>query len=465
MPIRSKKSQVRTPLLLLAGVELAILFSSVYVAGIIVLGSAAECETLLGPVAPKAVLVTAVVLLSLVAMGLYQFHQRLYFNESVVRVLVGLTLACLALAVLFYAYPPILIPRNIASVAVAYALVLLLLVRYVFVRTVDEHVFRRTTLVYGAGDRAGSISGIRRRADRRGFKVVARVAALGDTVVGDQEVLRTDGRSIADIAIEKDAEEIVVAMDERRGNLPIRELLDARLKGIDVIDLLEFLERETGKIRIDLVSPGWLIFSPGFRRSSFSEFAKRLLDIVVSALLLLVTWPIMLFVALAIKIEDGFSAPVLYKQERVGQGNTPFNVVKFRSMREDAEEDGQAVWASQNDSRVTRVGNFLRQFRLDELPQIFNVLAGQMSIVGPRPERPEFVRELEENIPYYSERHIVKPGVTGWAQLKYTYGASEEDAVETLQYDLYYIKNQTIFLDVLIMLQTVEVVLWTKGAR
>ncbi|MGB5448725.1 MAG: TIGR03013 family XrtA/PEP-CTERM system glycosyltransferase, partial [Woeseiaceae bacterium] len=321
------------------------------------------------------------------------------------------------------------------------------------------------TLVYGAGDRAASISGIRRRADRRGFKVVARVAALGDTVVGDQEVLRTDGRSIADIAIEKGAEEIVVAMDERRGNLPIRELLDARLKGIDVIDLLEFLERETGKIRIDLVSPGWLIFSPGFRRSGFSEFAKRVLDVVVSALLLLVTWPIMLLIALAIKIEDGLSAPVLYKQERVGQGNRPFNVVKFRSMREDAEEDGQAVWASQNDSRVTRMGNVLRKFRLDELPQIFNVLAGQMSIVGPRPERPEFVRELEENIPYYSERHVVKPGVTGWAQLKYTYGASEEDAVEKLQYDLYYIKNQRIFLDILIMLQTVEVVMWTKGAR
>lgn len=449
----------------MAGVELAILFSSVYVAGFIVLGSAAEGEMLFGPVAPKALLVTAVVLLSLIAMGLYQFHQRLYFNEAVVRVLVGLTLACLALAVLFYAYPPILIPRHIAAVAIAYALILLLLVRYVFVRTVDEHVFRRTTLVYGAGDRAASITGIRRRADRRGFRVVGRIAALGDTVVGDQEVLRTDGRSIADIAIEKGAEEIVVAMDERRGNLPIRELLDARLKGIDVIDLLEFLERETGKIRIDLVSPGWLIFSPGFRRSGFRAFAKRALDITVSSLMLIFTWPIMLLVAVAIKIEDGFSAPVLYKQERVGQGNTPFNVVKFRSMGEDAEQDGQAVWASQNDSRVTRVGNFLRKFRLDELPQIFNVLAGQMSIVGPRPERPEFVRELEENIPYYSERHVVKPGVTGWAQLKYTYGASEEDAVEKLQYDLYYIKNQTVFLDMLIMLQTVEVVLWTKGAR
>ncbi len=442
-----------------------VLFTSVYAAGIFVLGSIEECNRLLGPVMPKAAVVSVVVLISLVAMGLYQFHQRLYFIEAVVRILVGLAFACLALAILFYAYPPLMISREIASVAIGYALVLLLLARFYFVRTVDEHIFRRSTLVYGAGERACSISSIRRRADRRGFKVVARVAALGDTVVEDQGVLITNGKSITDIAVEKGADEIVVAMDDRRGNLPIRELLDARLKGIDVIDLLEFLERETGKIRVDLVSPGWLIFAPGFRRSRIRQLAKRLLDVVVSGSLLLVTWPIMLVVALAIKIEDGMAAPVFYRQRRVGRGNTIFNVLKFRSMREDAEKDGKAVWASKHDDRVTRVGNFLRNSRLDELPQIFNVLRGQMSIVGPRPERPEFVEELQETIPYYSERHVMKPGVTGWAQLKYTYGASEEDAIEKLQYDLYYIKNQTILLDMLIILQTVEVVLWGKGAR
>jgi sugar transferase (PEP-CTERM system associated) len=278
-------------------------------------------------------------------------------------------------------------------------------------------------------------------------------------------VLRTNGKSITDIAIEKGAEEIVIAMDDRRGNLPVRELLDARLSGIDVVDLLEFLERETGKIRVDLVSPGWLIFSPGFRRSQFKEIAKRAMDAIVCGALLMVSWPIMLLIGLAIKIEDGLSAPVIYKQFRVGQNSRNFNVLKFRSMREDAEKDGKAVWATENDSRVTRVGNFLRNSRLDELPQVFNVLAGQMSVVGPRPERPEFVSELQENIPYYAERHVVKPGVTGWAQLKYSYGASEEDAIEKLQYDLYYIKNQTLLLDFLIIVQTVEVVLWGKGAR
>jgi len=446
-------------------IELAILFSSVYVAGALVCGSIIECDRLIGPLAPKAVLVAVVSFISFVAMGLYRFHQRLYFREAVVRVLVGLVFACLALAILFYAFPSAMINRDIASVAFGYALVLTLIVRLGFVRTVDENVFRRATLVYGAGDRAASITSIRRRADRRGFKVVARVAALGDTIVGDKEVLQTNGKSITDIAIEKGADEIVVAMDDRRGNLPIRELLDARLEGIDVIDLLEFLERETGKIRVDLVHPGWLIFSPGFRRSKFRSFAKRVLDTVVCGILLLVSWPIMLVVALAIKIEDGLSAPVFYTQSRVGRGNRNFTVLKFRSMREDAEEDGKAVWASKEDSRVTRVGNFLRNSRLDELPQVFNVLAGQMSVVGPRPERPEFVNELQENIPYYAERHMVKPGVTGWAQLEYSYGASEEDAIEKLQYDLYYIKNQTLLLDLMIILQTVEVVLWGKGAR
>lgn len=465
MPIRSNKSQVRTPLMLLAGVELAILFSSVYVAAIIAFGSLSETSQLLGSVAPKAVLVTAVGFMFLVAMGLYQYHQRLYFTEAVVRVLVGVALACLTLAIVSYAFPQWSIMREFAAIAICYALILLLAARFLFVRTVDEHRFRTRTLLFGAGNRAASIAELRRRADRRGFKVVGCIAVNGDQVAADFEVLRTNGKSIADIAIEKGADEIVIAMDDRRGNLPVRELLDARFQGVEVIDILEFLERETGKIRIDLVQPSWLIFSPGFRRSYTRNLAKRLLDVTFSGVVLLLAWPVMLLIALAIKLEDGLVAPVFYRQVRVGQDNASFNVLKFRSMREDAESDGKAIWASKNDSRVTRVGSFLRKSRLDELPQFFNVLAGQMSIVGPRPERPEFVRELEERIPYYSERHVVKPGVTGWAQLKYSYGASEEDAVEKLQYDLYYVKNQAVLLDFLIMLQTVEVVLWGKGAR
>jgi len=465
MPSWTIKSFIRTPLLLLAFVETCILASSVYFAALIVFGNLMDAERIIGPLAPKAGIVAVVLLASLIAMGLYHFHQRFYFREAVARVLVGLIAGFLVLAVIFYGLPIFSLSREVASIAAGYSLVLLLLVRLYLVRTVDENAFRMRTIVYGAGDRAASISDLRRRADRRGFVIVGNIAAPGDTGIHTNNSLQSNGLSILDLAIENNADEIVVAMDDRRGNFPIRELLDAKLRGIDVIDILEFLERETGKIRIDLVSPGWLIFQPGFRKSRTRLFAKRTIDTLASGLLLVLTWPIMLLIALAIKIEDGLRAPVMYRQIRVGRGNRNFSVLKFRSMRVNAESDGKAVWATENDSRVTKVGDFLRRSRLDELPQVFNVLAGDMSLVGPRPERPEFVESLRESVPYYSERHTVKPGVTGWAQVRYSYGASEEDAAEKLQYDLYYVKNQSVILDILIILQTVEVVLWGKGAR
>jgi len=457
--------QIRTPLLLMAGIEVLIVFSSIYVAGFIVFGSVESSEQALGPLAPRATIVAFVVLLSLIAMGLYQFHQRIYFREAAVRVLVGVGAGCLALAVIFYALPTVNVSREVAAVAIGYALILLFLVRFVFVRTVDENVFRHRTLIYGAGKRAGVISELRRRADRRGFHVVGRIAAPGDRIVEDTVQIEPPNTPITEIATAENADEIVIAMDDRRGNLPVRDLLDARLQGIDVIDLLEFLERETGKIRVDLVNPGWLIFTPGFRTSRFRRTLKRIMDVVASVILILLFWPLMILIAVAIKLEDGLTAPVIYRQCRVGQGEENFDVLKFRSMTVDAEAEGEAVWAEANDSRITRIGAFLRKYRLDELPQLFNVLRGQMSLVGPRPERPEFVKDLRETIPYYSERHIVKPGITGWAQLRYTYGATEEDAMEKLQYELYYIKNHSLLLDVMIILQTVEIVLWGKGAR
>lgn len=449
----------------MAGIEWVIAYSSVYVAGIIVFGSVDLCEQALGPLAPRAAIVALTLLISLVAMGLYQFHQRIYFYEAAIRILAGLAAGCLALAVVFYAIPSISISRELASIAIGYALVLLLVVRFLFVRTVDENVFRHRTLIYGAGKRSASLSDLRRRADRRGFRIVGKITAPGDKVVDESDVFSTNGRDITDIAVLNKADEIVVAMDDRRGNLPVGDLLKAKLRGIQVIDLLEFLERETGKIRIDLVNPGWLIFSPGFRTSKLRRTTKRVLDVFFSSLLLLMGFPVMILAAVAIKLEDGLSTPVIYRQIRVGEGGSTFSVLKFRSMVVDAEADGKAIWAEKNDSRVTKVGNFLRYSRFDELPQAWNVLRGQMSIVGPRPERPEFVSNLQVSVPYYGVRHTVKPGVTGWAQLRYSYGASEEDAVEKLQFDLYYIKNQSLLLDVLIILQTVEVVLWGKGAR
>lgn len=465
MPGWSINNFIRTPLLLLGAGELLILYSSVYAAALIRYGSIESCELDLGPLNVRAFAIASIMLLSLISMGLYHFHQRLYFREVFVRVAVAFALGSVALAILYFIFPTIAVPWQLSAVAVVYALLLLLLLRYYFMNRVDENIFRRRTLIYGAGERASAVADLRRKADRRGFKIVGSVPAPGDASVDASNGLLIRDKSIDWLASELDADEIVIAMDDRRGNLPVKQLLNCKLRGIAVIDLLEFLERETGKIRVDLVNPGWLIFSPGFRDSRTRQVSKRVVDIIASSIIVLITWPVMLLIALATKIEDGLRAPVFYKQNRVGQGGTEFDVLKFRSMREDAEADGKAVWAEEEDPRITRAGRLIRKYRLDELPQAFNVILGQMSLVGPRPERPEFVDQLSESIPYYSERHTVKPGVTGWAQLRYAYGSSEEDSVEKLQYDLFYVKNHNLFLDLTIILQTVEVILWGKGAR
>jgi sugar transferase (PEP-CTERM system associated) len=264
-------------------------------------------------------------------------------------------------------------------------------------------------------------------------------------------------------------QELVVAVDERRrsdsGGYPLDQLLDCKLAGIRVSEDISFLERETGRLDIRSLSSGWLVFSDGFSYSPLRDSLERAFDIAVSMSLLLVTWPIMLLVALAIKLEDGVRAPLIYRQERVGYGGRTFRVHKFRSMRIDAEEDGKAVWAERNDSRITRVGAVTRKLRIDELPQILDVLRGDMSFVGPRPERPEIVEDLAREIPYYNERHRVKPGITGWAQISYPYGASMEDAEEKLKYDLYYIKNHSLLFDLFILVRTVEIILLGEGAR
>jgi len=257
----------------------------------------------------------------------------------------------------------------------------------------------------------------------------------------------------------------VVAVDDRRKKLPMDELLDCKMEGIHIIDGPSFYERESRKVPLEMIQPSWMIFSDGFSSSSINAYIRRAFDIFASLILLLVSWPFMLLTLAAIKIEEGLSAPLIYSQERVGLNGESFFVHKFRSMGVNAEKAGEAIWAKENDNRVTRVGEFIRKVRIDELPQIFNVLKGDMSFVGPRPERPVFVKQLSENIPYYAERHRVKPGITGWAQLCFAYGASEEDSREKLQYDLYYIKNQSLLLDLIVLIQTVEVVLFKKGSR
>ena len=269
---------------------------------------------------------------------------------------------------------------------------------------------------------------------------------------------------LTDTALEMQVDEIVVALSERRGgSMPLRELLDCKLYGVRVLDLASHFEQTLGQIRLDSLYAGWLIFGEGFEQGWRRQLVKRVFDIVCALILLILALPVMLVTAVLIGIESGF--PILYRQERVGLNGRLFNVIKFRSMYADAEKDGKPRWASANDNRITRVGRIIRKLRIDELPQLLCVLKGDMSLVGPRPERPYFVDQLIKEIPFYAVRHSVKPGVTGWAQVRYQYGASIEDTAEKLQYDLYYVKNHTLFLDLVVLVDTVGVVLTGKGAQ
>jgi sugar transferase (PEP-CTERM system associated) len=404
-------------------------------------------------------------LVSLLALGLYSSRQRARAAGLFVRLVAALAAAGIVMTSVFSLIPHLWLGRGVLGLSVLFALVGTGFSRGVFVRIVDEDLFKRRVLVYGIGQRTAAISSLRRRSDRRGFEIVGYVQPDGENVAVPVDRILDASGGILELCNRFDVQEIVVAMEDRRRGFPILGLLECRLAGMEVTELLTFLERETGRVRIDVMNPSWMIFGEGFRRDPLRLFSSRALDLAASGLLVILSLPVMLFTMLAIKLEDGWRAPIFYGQARVGLGGQTFTVLKFRSMRTDAERDGQAQWAQKSDPRVTRVGNVIRKLRIDELPQIFNVLTGHMSFVGPRPERPQFVAELAQKIPYYVQRHCVKPGITGWAQLCYPYGSSEQDALEKLQYDLYYIKNNTLLFDLAILVQTAEVVFMGKGAR
>jgi sugar transferase (PEP-CTERM system associated) len=405
------------------------------------------------------------VMVAAIAMGLFSRRLRDRTAGVVLRIVVSVAAGAVVGALLLYATPDHRPTWTEILGFGAIGLFSLTIIRLVAHGLIDEDILKRRVLVYGAGNNAARIVALRRRNDQRGFKIIGFVPVRPEDRLVPAERLIETGQPLSTIAAELEIDEIVVAMDDRRQQFPLKELLDCRLAGLEVIELASFLERETGKVYLDILIPSWMIFSTGFRRDVIRRFSERAFDMLASFALLLVTLPIMLLTILAIKLEEGLKAPIFYGQPRVGFAGRVFKVWKFRSMRPDAEKDGRARWATANDDRVTRVGRFIRKVRIDELPQLFNVFSGKMSFVGPRPERPEFVGQLAESIPYYGVRHAVKPGITGWAQLCYPYGASEQDAVEKLQYDLYYVKNHSLVFDFLILLQTVEVILFGKGAR
>lgn len=417
---------------------------------------------------PSAFVFAAMNLLVMIALGVHQSRLEEGMSGMMLR-----TLMALIVSIPLCGFAYLLAPdwlwyvgaSGVLSTASVFGFFLMGIARSLFIATVGKEAFKRKVLVLGAGYRARQIhEDLKTPMNRKGFTLVGFVPLPDEPVDISEEYLLNIPTTLQQYIIKHPVSEIVVAVDDRRKGLPMEDLLECKMEGVKIVDGASFYERESRKVALEMVTRGWLVFSDGFTVSSVFGFGKRSLDLLAAVALLLPGLPLMLLTAIAIKIEDGLKAPVFYSQERVGLNGIVFKVHKFRSMITDAEKNG-AVWASRNDTRVTRVGEFIRKVRIDELPQIFNVLNGTMAFVGPRPERPVFVEQLSERIPFYSERHRVKPGLTGWAQLCFAYADNEEDTREKLRYDLYYIKNQSLLLDLLIIIQTVEVVLFKKGSR
>lgn len=403
--------------------------------------------------------------LTSLALGLYNSKLRVNFRGVIRRVLMCVAVAFFILTIINPLYGQYALPIEIVAIASLVSFIVVSSFRYLTFQ-IDFFGFnKRVILVLGAGERASIIERrMRRDVDRQNFSVHGYIIMNGDAEEGIKQETRIDLEgSLVNYSLEHNIDEIVVASDERRNNIPIDELFACKIRGIEITEILDFIERETGQIAVNLIYPSWVIYSNGF---ASVNHLRNTLDWIFNAsmgfVLFILTWPIMLLTIILMKLDEGITAPVFYMQERVGLDGEPFNIIKFRSMRLDAEKFG-AQMASEDDPRITKIGNYLRKYRIDELPQIYNVMRGEMGFVGPRPERPEFVQGLIKNIPYYNERHNVKPGLTGWAQLKYPYGATEADSLEKLKYDLYYIKHRSFMLDLLILVRTVEIVLFGKG--
>jgi sugar transferase (PEP-CTERM system associated) len=415
---------------------------------------------------PLAAIFALVMLVIMIALGLYQRRQQEGMSGMAVRLAASYLLSTVVMGLVFYALPDLAPSRGGFLSSLGLAMLATFILRVGFIRWVVRHeALRRRVLVLGAGSRASSLLEQLGTESMEGVNLLGFIHMRGEYDAVDSSRVLRPAVPLSQFAAELQVDEIVVAVDDRRKGLPVAEILECKMDGIEVVDLLTFFEREFRLVKLEVLHPSWMIFSDGFRQGAFRSYTKRLFDIVAALLLLSLAWPLMLLTALFIWLESGGRGPVLFRQVRVGENDRPFTLYKFRSMRVDAESDGVARWAVADDDRVTRVGRLIRRVRLDELPQIFNVLKGDMSFVGPRPERPEFVRHLEEIEPLYVERHRVKPGITGWAQIRYSYGASDEDALRKLEYDLYYVKNYSLFFDFMILLQTVEVVLWPRGVH
>ena len=421
------------------------------------------------PINHKQIIIFAVILgiTMLVINAWLGFYQRIHgrtITESRARAVLSLYLAVPVAYAIFALLPLTDINREFVQLSAMSAVFGMLVNRVSASHTETTSRMTRRILVFGTGSQALAVKQALNKSDPSAEIVGYFPSPNEESAFVPEHLILSRGKTLTDTAKTLKVDEIVVALTERRGgSMPLRELLDCKLHGIRVLDLASHFEQTLGQIRLASLYAGWLIFGAGFQQGALRTIIKRLSDIFFATVLILLSLPIMLITALLIIAENGF--PVFYRQERVGMNGRLFNVIKFRSMRNDAEKDGKPIWAKAKDDRVTKVGGIIRKLRIDELPQLFSVLKGDMSLVGPRPERPFFVDQLTKEIPFYAVRHSVKPGVTGWAQVRYHYGATVEDSAEKLQYDLYYVKNHSLFLDIVVLFETVGVVLTGKGAH
>lgn len=461
--VRLFRHYVPGSLLLIGMIEHLFLIFAIYIALFLRWADADNISVTLKVHLPEAITFATIFTFTMFALGLYNKDHAGTLGTVFTRLLFSFLMGFIALALIFYIYPDLVIWRSAFAIAFVIGIAGIMLIRWTFLHIADIETFKRRILVLGVGQKAARIENLEAGGGSHGFKIVGFVP-ISDREIKIAEVKNLWGNmSLVNLCAEKGVEEIVVAVDERRGGMPTGALLDCKLEGVTVTDYSTFWERETGKVDLDALHPSWLIFSDGFVGGSLQVILKRILDVVASLALLVVALPVLIITGLLVRF--GSSGPIFYRQERVGLNGRTFMLLKFRSMRSDAEADGVPRWAAVNDSRITKLGGFIRKTRIDEIPQIFNVLKGEMSFIGPRPERPFFVDQLHDAIPYYQERHRVKPGISGWAQLNYPYGASIEDSKEKFQFDLYYIKNYSLFLDLIVLIQTFRIVLWPNGVR
>jgi sugar transferase (PEP-CTERM system associated) len=411
----------------------------------------------------KIATVTALCLLCFYYNDLYDLTVVHSNRELVVRLLQAAGAAAIVLAFAAFAAPSLILDPSTFVTALGVFVIAVLTWRVTFNHFARDPHLEERVLILGTGHTARMLAQQIGRQQDFAYRLVGFVEDKEDSTRVRQHDILGGVSDIDRLVAERHVDRIVVGLSDRRGRLPIEQLLRAKLSGVRVEDATTTYERLTGKILIDDLKPSWLIFSDGFRASRWTRIVKRMLDLSLSIIGFIIAAPVMLLTAIAVKLDS--PGPPIYSQERVGENGRIFNIYKFRSMRIDAEQSGRPIWATDRDPRITRVGRFIRLTRLDELPQLWNVMSGDMSFVGPRPERPFFVEQLAREIPFYMQRHAVKPGVTGWAQVKYRYGSSIEDAMEKLRYDLYYIKHLSIFFDLTIVLDTVKVILFGKGAK